>query len=86
MATDTRTRRWPAELPPWTVLAPLIGGMVLAAAVLGFGSGGPFATAAATALLHHTKLGARQVVEEAMSIAGKICIYTNENVSYEELG
>jgi len=29
---------------------------------------------------------ARQVVEESMSIAGKICIYTNDNVSYEELG
>ena len=54
--------------------------------VAAIGSGGPFATAAATALLHHSKLPARQVVQEAMSIAGKICIYTNENVSYEELG
>ena len=54
--------------------------------VAAIGSGGPFATAAATALLHHTKLPARSVVEEAMSIAGKICIYTNENISYEELG
>jgi ATP-dependent HslUV protease, peptidase subunit HslV len=54
--------------------------------VASIGSGGPFATAAATALLHHTKMTARQVVEEAMSIAGKICIYTNDNVSYEELG
>jgi len=54
--------------------------------VAAIGSGGPFATAAATALLHHTKLSARQVVEEAMSIAGKICIYTNDNISFEELG
>jgi ATP-dependent HslUV protease subunit HslV len=54
--------------------------------VAAIGSGGPFATAAAQALLHHTKLTARQVAEEAMSIAGKICIYTNDNVSYEELG
>jgi ATP-dependent HslUV protease, peptidase subunit HslV len=54
--------------------------------VAAIGSGGPFATAAATALLHHTKLTAREVVEEAMAIAGKICIYTNENVSFEELG
>ena len=54
--------------------------------VASIGSGGPFATAAATALLHHTQLTARQVVEEAMSIAGKICIYTNDKVSYEELG
>ena len=54
--------------------------------VAAIGSGGPFATAAATALLHHTKLSARLVVEEAMSIAGKICIYTNDKVTYEELG
>jgi ATP-dependent HslUV protease subunit HslV len=54
--------------------------------VAAIGSGGPFATAAATALLHHTKLSARAVVEEAMSIAGKICIYTNDKVTYEELG
>jgi ATP-dependent HslUV protease, peptidase subunit HslV len=55
-------------------------------AVAAIGSGGPFAVSAATALLRHTKLSARQVVEEAMKIAGKICIYTNDNVSYEELG
>jgi ATP-dependent HslUV protease subunit HslV len=53
--------------------------------VSAIGSGGPFATAAATALLHNTKLSARRIVEEAMSIAGKICIYTNDNVTYEEL-
>jgi ATP-dependent HslUV protease subunit HslV len=54
--------------------------------VAAIGSGGPFAKAAATALLENTKLGARDIVEKAMSIAGKICIYTNENVAYEELG
>jgi ATP-dependent HslUV protease subunit HslV len=54
--------------------------------VAGIGSGGPFAVAAATALLRNTKLSARRIAEEAMSIAGKICIYTNENVTYEELG
>ncbi len=50
------------------------------------GSGGPFALAAASALLKHTSLNARQVAEEAMTIAGKICIYTNQNVMYEEIG
>lgn len=50
------------------------------------GSGGPFAQSAATALLRNTKLSARQIVEESMQIAGKICIYTNENVTIEELG
>jgi ATP-dependent HslUV protease subunit HslV len=50
------------------------------------GSGGAFAKAAATALIDNTKLGAREIVEKSMSIAGKICIYTNESISIEELG
>jgi ATP-dependent HslUV protease subunit HslV len=50
------------------------------------GSGGPFAVAAATALLKNTKLSARQIAEEAMAVAAKICIYTNNTVHYEELG
>ena len=49
------------------------------------GSGGSFAIAAATALLEHTKMNSRQVAGEAMRIAGKICIYTNDSVSFEEL-
>jgi len=54
--------------------------------VAAIGSGGPFAHAAATALMRHTKLTARQVVEESMKIAAKTCIYTNDNITYEELG
>ena len=54
--------------------------------VAAIGSGGPFAKAAAVALLDNTELGARQIAEKAMIIAGKICIYTNESVTYEELG
>ncbi|PYT24939.1 MAG: HslU--HslV peptidase proteolytic subunit [Acidobacteria bacterium] len=54
--------------------------------VAAIGSGGPFAMAAATALLRKTQMSAREIVEEAMHIAGKICIYTNENISFEELG
>jgi ATP-dependent HslUV protease subunit HslV len=50
------------------------------------GSGGPFAKAAATALYQNTKLSAREIAEKAMMIAGQICIYTNQNVIYEELG
>jgi ATP-dependent HslUV protease subunit HslV len=49
------------------------------------GSGGPFAMSAALALLRNTKLSARHIAEEAMAIAGKICIYTNDVVTYEEL-
>jgi len=53
--------------------------------VAAIGSGGPFAMAAATALIHNTKLSARRIAEESMTIAGKICIYTNENFTFEEL-
>jgi ATP-dependent HslUV protease subunit HslV len=55
-------------------------------AVAAIGSGGAFAKAAAVALIENTALGAREVAEKAMSIASKICIYTNANVVYEELG
>jgi ATP-dependent HslUV protease subunit HslV len=54
--------------------------------VAAIGSGGPFAKAAATALIENTKLSARDIVEKSMTIAGKICIFTNENVIFEELG
>lgn len=53
--------------------------------VSAIGSGGPFAKAAATALLENTKLSARDIVEKSMTIAGRICIYTNDSVTFEEL-
>ena len=53
--------------------------------VAAIGSGGPFAVSAATALLRNTKMSAKRIAEESMSIAGKICIYTNDSVTYEEL-
>ena len=53
--------------------------------IAAIGSGGPFALAAATALLVNTKLSAKHIAEQAMTIAGKICIYTNDKVTYEEL-
>ena len=54
--------------------------------IAAIGSGGPFAKAAATALLENTKLEARQIVEKSMTIAGAICIYTNQSFTFEELG
>jgi len=54
--------------------------------VASVGSGGPFAVAAATVLLKHTTLDARAIAEEAMAVAAKICIYTNPNVTFEEIG
>jgi ATP-dependent HslUV protease subunit HslV len=53
--------------------------------IAAIGSGGPFAQSAAQALADHTQLSARQIAEQAMQIAGKMCIYTNENVTFEEL-
>ena len=53
--------------------------------VAGIGSGGPFAVAAARALIKHSKLKPKEVVREAMEIAAKICIYTNENLHIEDL-
>lgn len=53
--------------------------------VAAIGSGGPYALAAARALIENTDLPARKIAEEAMKIAGKICIYTNENFTIEEL-
>jgi ATP-dependent HslUV protease subunit HslV len=50
------------------------------------GSGGPFAQAAALALLQNTTLDARAIVERALGIAADICIYTNRNATIEELG
>ena len=53
--------------------------------IAAIGSGGPYAQAAAQALADHTQLNARQIAEEAMKIAGKMCIYTNDKVTIEEL-
>src|SRR5947207_11066579 len=53
--------------------------------LIAIGSGGPYALAAGRALLKYTNLSARQIAKEAMQIAGKICIYTNDAVSVEEL-
>jgi ATP-dependent HslUV protease, peptidase subunit HslV len=53
--------------------------------IAAIGSGGPYAQAAAQALSEHTELSARQIAEEAMKIAGRMCIYTNDRVTIEEL-
>lgn len=54
--------------------------------VAAIGSGGAYAKSVAIALIENTNLGAREIVEKAMKIAGDTCIYTNDNISYEELG
>jgi ATP-dependent HslUV protease subunit HslV len=53
--------------------------------IAAIGSGGPVALAAAHALVRHTNMPSKKIAEEAMAIAGKSCIYTNENITIEEL-
>jgi len=53
--------------------------------LMAIGSGGPFAQAAALALLRNTELDATAVVEQALAIAGEICVYTNQNIVVETL-
>ena len=53
--------------------------------LMAIGSGGPFAQAAAQALLQNTELEARDIVKKALNIAGDICVYTNHNIVVEEL-
>ena len=53
--------------------------------LIAIGSGGPFAQAAATALLHNTELAAGDIVEKSLTIPGDICVYTNQQQTIEEL-
>ena len=53
--------------------------------VLGIGSGGPYARAAAAALVRHTDLSAEEIVQKALEIASEICIYSNDKITVEVL-
>jgi ATP-dependent HslUV protease subunit HslV len=53
--------------------------------LMAIGSGGPYALAAARALLENTELGAREIVEKGLGLAADICVYTNHNLVIEEL-
>jgi len=53
--------------------------------VIGIGSGGGYAAAAARALVKHSTLSARDIVDEAMRIAAGLCVYTNDRITIEEL-
>jgi len=53
--------------------------------IIGIGSGGPFAASAAKALMAHSNLNAKEIVEAALKIAGEVCIYTNTNIKVETL-
>jgi ATP-dependent HslUV protease subunit HslV len=53
--------------------------------IIGIGSGGGYAAAAARALVRHSRLSAREITEEAMRIAAALCVYTNDRITLEEL-
>lgn len=94
LAKDWRTDRVLRRLEALLAVADLDSSFVISGTgdvvepedgVLAIGSGGPYALAAARALLNHSTLDARAIVEESMRIAGGIDIYTNQQLVIEEL-
>ena len=94
LAKDWRTDRLLRRLEALLIVADLQNLLILSGSgdviepehdLAAIGSGGAYAQAAAQALLLHTDLDARAIAEQALKIAASICIYTNENLSFEEL-
>ena len=94
LAKDWRTDRALRRLEALLVVADLERTFLLTGSgdvmepdggAVAVGSGGSFALAAARALLENTELDARQIAERSLTIAGEICIYTNQHLSFEEL-
>jgi len=94
LAKDWRSDRFLRRLEAMMIVASKDNSFILSGAgdvlepehgIAAIGSGGSYALAAARALAEHSPLDARQVVENALKIAADICIYTNHNLSFEEL-
>ena len=94
MAKDWRTDKMLRRLEAMLIVADKENFLLLSGTgdviepddeILAIGSGGMFALSAAKALLAHSDLSAREIVEEAMKITETICIYTNGNLTIEEL-
>jgi len=94
LAKDWRTERSLRRLEALLIVADKDHSLIITGngdvlepedSLLAVGSGGPFAQAAARALIDKTDLGAREIVESALKIAGDICIYTNYSTTVEEL-
>ena len=94
LAKDWRTDRMLRRLEAMLCVADRSASLIIsgngdviepADAIMAIGSGGHFARAAARALLDNTDLSARQIVEQGLGIAADICIYTNDNLTIEEL-
>jgi ATP-dependent HslUV protease subunit HslV len=94
LAKDWRSDRVLRRLEAMIIVADKDGTYMLSGAgdviepddgICAIGSGGPFALSAARALLRHTELSARAIAEAAMKVAGEVCVYTNDNLTIEEL-
>jgi ATP-dependent HslUV protease subunit HslV len=94
LAKDWRTERALRRLEALLAVADPTASLIISGngdviepeqGLMAIGSGGPFAKAAAQALLEHTALDARTIVETGLKIAAEICIYTNPNLTIEEL-
>lgn len=94
LAKDWRTDRVLRRLEAMLAVADKSVSLILSGAgdviepsdgIIGIGSGGPFAQSAAKALLQHSNLSAKEIVEAALKIAGEVCIYTNTNIKVETL-
>ncbi|VAW82063.1 ATP-dependent protease subunit HslV [hydrothermal vent metagenome] len=94
LAKDWRTDRMLRRLEALLVVADKESSLIITGngdviepedSLMAIGSGGPFAQAAARAMLETTELGARDIVEKGLNIAAGICVYTNHNLTLEEL-
>ncbi len=94
LAKDWRTDRALRHLEAMLVVADNTASLIISGTgdviepesdLMAIGSGGPYARAAARALLEHTEMDARSIVETGLRIAAEICIYTNPNLRIEEL-
>ncbi|NMO20028.1 ATP-dependent protease subunit HslV [Pyxidicoccus fallax] len=94
LGKDWRTDRFLRRLEALLIVADKEKTFILSGAgdviepdygIAAVGSGGPYAFAAARALMAHTQLSAREVAQQSLTIAGEIDIYTNSNISIEEL-
>jgi ATP-dependent HslUV protease subunit HslV len=95
LAKDWRTDRVLRRLEALMIVADASDLLVISGAgdviepddgVIAIGSGGNFALAAARVLIKHSQLDARQIAEEAMRTAASLCVYTNDQLTFEQLG
>ena len=94
LAKDWRTDRMLRRLEAMLAVADVHTSLIITGngdvvepeqSLMAIGSGGPYAQAAARALLDHSELGAREIVSAGLTIAGDICVYTNQNHTIEVL-